>query len=778
MNKKHARGLSHSSLPINFKDLIDNLKVGVYQSSPGPQGKFLFANPAISKILGYPHSEILKISLSKIYQNPRERKNLIGKLKKYGSVTDEILKLKRRGGSAVWCSVTAVAVKDSKGRIRWIDGFLEDVTHQKNIEQELLESKELFRIVFDHSPVAITVTDKNERIIAWNPFAEKLLGMMKGDLFNKHVKELYPPVEWRRIRAARIRQKGMLPDMETKIIKKDGSTIEVHLSISTLRDLEGHVTAAISIIRDITIQKTAERRLKESEEKTRVILDNSAAAITLTDKHERIVSWNRFTEELLGMNRKDLYMKPVSSLYPKEEWQKIRAANIRHLGSKHHLETQVIRKDGTILEIDLSINVLKDSSGHIVGSVGMIQDNTERKKTQALLLQAKMTAEEASIAKSFFLANMSHEVRTPLNAILGMMDLTLDTSLTDEQRDNLRTAKDAAGNLLSLLNDILDLSRVESGKIKLETIEFNIRNVIGSVCKGLMVLARNKNLELLWVVDSVVPELLIGDPTRLRQIIINLVNNAIKFTHKGKIEVSVKASDVKESEAYLAFSVSDTGIGIPQDKQGSIFEVFTQADDSTTRRYGGTGLGLAISKRLVEMMNGRIWVESEQFKGSTFHFTGVFKISKKDRLTSVSSAEQPAFQAPTKEIRGVRILLAEDNPVNQKIAMRLLEKQGCIVEVAENGHEAVDKASKGNFDVILMDVQMPVLDGLEATRLIREGEKQTGKHIPIIAMTARAMEGDEKKCLDSGMDSYISKPIDPPKVFETIGNLTAKGTPA
>ena len=565
--------------------------------------------------------------------------------------------------------------------------------------------------------------------------------------------------------------------METQIIKKDGTTIEASVSISVLKDIDGHISGAIGIIRDITSQKMAEKKLKESEYKTRVILDNSAAAITLIDENEHIVSWNKYTEHLLGMKRRDLYKKPVSFLYPKEEWKKIRAENIRKIGSKLHLETKAIRKDGRIIDIDLSINVLKDITGNIIGSVGIMQDNTERKQAQEMLLQAKLAAEEASNAKTLFLANMSHEVRTPMNAIIGMIDLTLDTELTDEQKDNLKTAKDAAGNLLSLINDILDLSRVEAGKINLEAIEINLKNVIHSVCKGLTVLAHNKNLELLWNVDSKVPELLIGDPVRLRQIIINLINNAIKFTHKGKIELNVKLASLSGEECQLLFSVADTGIGIAKEKQDKIFEMFTQADDSTSRRYGGTGLGLAISKRLVEMMNGRIWVESEQFKGSTFCFTADFKISKKE-VSSIapSPAAVESQTAVQKDLHGVRILLAEDNLVNQKVATKVLEKKGCIVQVAENGQEVLDRINKESFDVILMDVQMPVLDGLEATKLIREEEKQTGRHIPIIAMTAHAMEGDEQKCLMAGMDGYIAKPFEPLKVYETIENLLTKRT--
>ncbi len=763
---------------IWFRQLIDNLKVGVYRSSPGPQGRFLIVNSAIGDILGYRVDEIMKIKVAEIYESPSQRRFFIEKIIRHGYVKDEQVRLRKRSGQLIWCSITATSVKDDKGKPLWIDGILEDVSTQKRVERELLESKELFRLVFENSAAAITVTDRNEKIIAWNPFAEKMLEMGKDELFNKPVKEIYPPKEWKRMRSFRIREKDVASEVETQVIKKGGSLVDVSVSISILKDIEGNITGAIGIMRDITNQKIAERRLKDSEYKTRVILDNSAAAITLTDENENIISWNKFTEQLLGMKKPDLYLKHISVLYPKEEWKKIRDENIRKIGSRHHMETKIIHKDGRIIDIDLSVNVLMDSSGKIIGSVGIMQDNTERKQAQEMLLQAKIAAEEASNAKTMFLANMSHEVRTPMNAIIGMIDLTLDTSLSDEQKDNLNTAKDAAGNLLNLLNDILDLSRVEAGKIHLEAIEFDVRNVLHSVCKGLTVLARNKNLELAWNVDSKVPQFVVGDPTRLRQIIINLVNNAIKFTHKGKIEANVSVAAAVEEEVTLTFSVVDTGIGIPKDKQGLLFEPFTQADDSTTRKYGGTGLGLAISKRLVEIMGGKIWVESEPFKGSTFYFTPVFKVAHKDPSAAVVSISQDSGDkvVGSANLKGLRILLAEDNFMNQKIATRMLEKKGWVVSVAQNGREAVDRVNNEVYDIVLMDVQMPIVDGLEATRLIREEEKNTGRHIPIVAMTAHAMEGDERKCLASGMDGYVSKPIDITKVYETIENALTKRT--
>ena len=654
--------------------------------------------------------------------------------------------------------------------------------------------------------------------------------------------------------------------------------------------------------RDVAIQKAndnLERRVAERTSFLNALVENTPLAIMVLDSEQKVQLCNPAFEHLFQYTREEVIGKAADGLLAEGTLLlEARDTSLKARGGDLvNLVTRRRRKDKSLVDVELH-SVSLTVNAEVVGSLVIYQDISARKRAEVALEQAKEAAEAASRTKSEFLANMSHEIRTPMNGIMGMTELVLDTELDPEQREYLNMAKMSADSLLSLINDILDYSKIEAGKLEIDQIEFNLGDNLGDTMKTLSLRAHQKGLELAYDLHPDVPDALLGDPGRLRQIIVNLVGNAIKFTEKGEVVVSVQVESRTREAIELHFIITDTGIGIPAGKQTAIFEAFTQADGSMSRTYGGTGLGLTISSRLVGFMGGKIWVESELGQGSRFHFTASFGLQQvpartvvpRDPLTlrdmrvlvvddnatnrqilmkmlshwhtlptavesgakaivtlreaqgmgrvfplilvdaqmpemdgfalaecisrnpgwstatimMLSSAGQRGDARRCRELgvaayltkpvrqgelldailtalgtramrvdspvlvtrhslrensNHLRILLVEDNNVNQVFALRLLQKAGHTVALAGNGREALIALDSESFDVVLMDVQMPEMDGFEATAAIREKEKGSGNHLPIIAMTAHAMVGDKERCLAAGMDDYITKPI-------------------
>ncbi len=713
----------------------------------------------------------------------------------------------------------------------------------------------------------------------------------------------------------------------TKMLGKGvlGSRISI-----TTRDEVGELAQSFNTMADSIQERTDS--LNKTKDYLRNILDNTQDMVVTTDTNGYIVEFNTGAEQLLGYTRDEIEGRSVEMFYLDRNIRKELIKRIEDEGSVRNYETILRTKQGRERYMVITISQLKDNSGAIIGTVGVGKDITEKKKQEEELTEtnkklkseilerniieielkaAKEAAEEANKAKSEFLANMSHEVRTPMNGVIGMTDLLLDTHLTLEQQEYADTIRESADSLLNIINDILDFSKIEAGKLVIEKIDFELHVTVDTIIDLFAVKAEEKGLELSYFLDPDVPVFLRGDPGRLRQVIINLVNNAIKFTNNGQVNISVCQTKETDSHTTLRFVVKDTGIGIPEDCVNRLFQSFSQVDSSTARKFGGSGLGLAISKQITELLGGQIGVESKEGRGSSFWFTVVFEkqsscrhipielgeienmrvlvvdnssairrilrgyleswhcrveeagsaveAMKKLRGASSNSVDQykvvlidycmpeedgellgkeikaesqlnnvalvmltsfgqrgdadhlrnigfdaflsrPVRQSQlfdclriitgkktsvekgsNKQIvtcysiseerkRRTRILLAEDNIINQKIALRILEKKlGFQADVVNNGREAVETLGRLDYDMVLMDCQMPEMDGYEATQIIRAGHSTVRNHkIPIIAMTANAMKGDREKCLDAGMDDYVTKPINVKKLSESI----------
>jgi PAS domain S-box-containing protein len=927
---KQALQKSHDELELRVEERTAELRKMSQATENSPasvvvtdkDGTIEYVNPTFTEVTGYSAEEA-------IGQNPRVLKSGDLPDSYYTELWDRILagrvwrgefKNKRKNGEEFWESASISPIKNEDGEITHFVAVKEDITEQKKIRESLKERELQLRTIFEKSPLGILHVRKDGIVLDCNDMHAELMGSTREEIIGMNLRK---EIKNEEVRAAVFGAlAGEQTEFEGEYTSVSGKRTVVVRSIFSPTEPGTSPTEVINTTEDITERKQIEEALRASEEKSRLLLKSVGEGIFGVDLNGKVTFINPAANRMLdygpeelighGVHEKIHHSHADGSEYPKSECPMYLTYTD---GTDHHIADEMLwRKDGFSFPVEYTSMPIK-KNGKVVGAVVTFRDITERKAAEEELKMAKDEAVAATQAKSEFLANMSHEIRTPMNAIIGMAHLALKTDLSPKQYDYLKKVDISAKSLLGIINDILDFSKIEAGKLDMESVDFQLEDTLDNISTLVGIKTQEKGLELLFKTDSSVPSALVGDPLRLGQILINLSNNAVKFTDAGEIVVSTELIKKDEDQVTVKFSVQDTGIGMTEEQAAKLFQPFSQADSSTTRKYGGTGLGLTISKRLAEMMGGEIWVESEPGRGSTFSFTANFGLGKEkakrrfkpsadlrgmkvlvvdDNATSrdifremlesfsfevtlaasaqegltelekasesqsfeivimdwkmpgmngieaskhiknhkslskippiilvtaygreevIQQAEEVGLEGfllkpvsasmlfdtimqafgeaipetsriskrhdqgtdALKHIQGAHVLLVEDNEINQQVASEILQGAGLTVSLANNGQEAVDAIQENEYDAVLMDVQMPVMDGYTATREIRNlkstrlsSSQAEIRNVPIIAMTAHAMAGDEDKSLKAGMNGHVTKPIDPDQLFATL----------
>ena len=627
--------------------------------------------------------------------------------------------------------------------------------------KKLSKQKETFKAIYTNSKEAIAILDMKSNFLDVNPAYCDLTGFSKKELLATSCVALTVSEDMERSKEAMLEvlKIGYIRNFEKDCIIKDNKIITINMSMSLLSNPQ----RVLISLRDITEYKNIQEKLQNERNHLNLFYNNNGVGILLVDKKRTNIEVNDKLLEIWGYEKNEIIGKNASIFHISEETYRefgaIAFQKALNNNDKIDIEYQFKRKDGTLFWARFFGEIFGDNE-----VLWLITDISEIKEKERDLEIAKEKAEESTKLKSEFLANMSHEIRTPMNGIIGMSHLVLQTDLNDKQKHYIQKIDSSAKSLLSIINDILDFSKIEAGKLTIDKIDFDMCEIEKNIENLAQMLAKSKGLNFTVLCPHSNEPIHYGDPLRLSQVLINLVNNAIKFTQKGTVSLIIEL----EKNDRIRFSVKDTGIGLSKEQQDKLFQAFTQADGSTTRKYGGTGLGLSISKQLVELMGGKIWVESELHVGSSF----IFEIPLPKGDASKIENLELKIENDIATLKGSNILLVEDNQVNQEIIIGLLENSGINIDIANNGKEAVDiySANSDKYELILMDLQMPIMDGYGATKLIREKDKD----IPIIALTANAMKEDIEKTKQAQMNEHLNKPIEVEKLYATLLKYISK----
>lgn len=621
--------------------------------------------------------------------------------------------------------------------------------------QEIAQKEIEFKSLVESATEIIFKIDTEGNFTYINPVTTRISGYTEDELIGHNFTQFIRPDYIESLAKLYANQLVELSEnsvTEFPIITKDGRELWFNQS-ATLVVQEGKPQEFVVLSHDVTQVKLAQEAVAQSEEKYRGIIENLELGILEVDNNNKILkAYPKFCK-LTGYTEKELIGKAPSLLLSEGEGQVILDKQIkeRTKGNSSVYELPILKKDGSSAWVIISGAPFYNLKGEQLGTIGIHLDISHRKSIESQLREAKQKAEDLYKVKELFMANMSHEIRTPMNAIIGMAELLEQTKLDVKQEKYVSAIRSSSKNLLVLINDLLDFSKIESGKLTLEIIPFHLRELVLKTKELLGPKADENGVQIIYEIDNSLPKNLLGDPTRLGQVLINLVGNAVKFTTNGNVYISAKKSETTNSLTAILFEVRDEGIGILETELGNLFENFTQASQSTARLYGGTGLGLSISKKIVDLMGGQLEVTSEKGKGSTFYFT-----LEMEEGNSTLELDTDAFHIKD-NFEQTEILVVEDNPVNILIAKTILENWNCQVDVAQNGKEAIDKLNDKSYQLVLMDMRMPVMGGMEATEIIR---KELGLKLPIIALTGNAIKGDQEKCLEAGMNDYLSKPFE------------------